>query len=65
MEGDCNGIHVAGVFERALRASASELAGVDQRCGGAMFALSLYRCMERYLQLCSGLEHNHQKVSAG
>jgi hypothetical protein len=49
----------------ALRASASELVGDDQRCGGAMSALSLYRCMHRFLQLCSGLEHNHQKVDAG
>jgi hypothetical protein len=28
-----------------------------------MSALSL--CMDRFLQLCSGLEHNHQKVAAG
>jgi hypothetical protein len=55
-----------GLFCRrvcALRASASELAGVDQRCCGAMSALLL--CMDRFLQLCSGLEHNHQKVTAG
>jgi hypothetical protein len=45
----------------ALRDSASELAGVDQRYGGAMSALDW--CMDRFLQLSSGLEHNHQKVA--
>jgi hypothetical protein len=48
-----------------LRASSSELAGVDQRYCRAMSALLLYLCMDRFLQLCSGLDHNHQKVAAG
>ena len=29
-----------------------------------MSALSLYWCMDRFLQRCSGLGHNHQKVAA-
>jgi hypothetical protein len=27
--------------------------------------MSLYQFMDRFLQLCSGLEHNHEKVAAG
>jgi hypothetical protein len=30
-----------------------------------MSAMLLYQCMDRFLQMCSGLENNHQNVSAG